>query len=235
MKNQIWIWNNDPSTSLNVTSCLENGSVVDTLDVTRNLGVSLDCACSAEKVYSPNLVVHKSWYLYTFDHWEGFWKVIHWNAAWWYKQQTLAQIVLQATLHTSFEICHPILLFGTILLLNLCDLPPYTPIWHYTFIRYTRVFNRFLHGESILEEWSQVWGIELHKLSWDQTDDSMKIWENVIESRLRGALCQVMYHRRFCFEGFSGVVPRGAKRPSLVTSIWKTAIMRFEFSSAMWN
>ena len=35
----------------------------------------------------------------------------------------------------------------------------------------------------------------------------MKIWESVIESRLRGALCQVMYHRRFCFEGFSGVVP----------------------------
>ena len=30
---------------------------------------------------SPNLVVHKSWYLYTFDHWEGFWKVIHWSAA----------------------------------------------------------------------------------------------------------------------------------------------------------
>ena len=88
---------------------------------------------------SPNLVVRKSWYLYTFDHWEGFWKVIHWNAACWYKQQTLAQIVLQATLHTIFEICHPILLFGTILLLNLCDLPPYTLIWHYTFIRHTRV------------------------------------------------------------------------------------------------
>ena len=88
---------------------------------------------------SPNLVVHKSWYLYTFDHWAGFWKVIHWNAACWYKQQTLAQIVLQATLHTIFEICHPILLFGTILLLNLCDLPPYTLIWHYTFIRHTRV------------------------------------------------------------------------------------------------
>ena len=26
-------------------------SVVDTLDVTRNLAVSLDCACPAEKVY----------------------------------------------------------------------------------------------------------------------------------------------------------------------------------------
>ena len=88
---------------------------------------------------SPNLVVHQSWYLYTLDHWEGFWKVIHWNAACWYKQQTLAQIVLQATLHTIFEICHPILLFGTILLLNLCDLPPYTLIWHHTFIRHTRV------------------------------------------------------------------------------------------------
>ena len=35
----------------NVTSCVESGSVVDTLDVTRNLDVSLDCACSAEKVY----------------------------------------------------------------------------------------------------------------------------------------------------------------------------------------
>ena len=29
---------------------------------------------------SPNLF-HQSWYLYTLDHWEGFWKVIHWNAA----------------------------------------------------------------------------------------------------------------------------------------------------------
>ena len=72
-------------------------------------------------------------------HWEGFWKVIHWNAACWYKQQALAQIVLQATLNTICEICHPILLFGTILLLNLCDLPPYTLIWHYMFIRHTRV------------------------------------------------------------------------------------------------
>ena len=88
---------------------------------------------------TTNLVVHQSWYLYTLDHWEGFWKVIHWNAACWYKQQTLAQIVLQATLHTFFEICHPILLFGTILLLNWCYLPPYTLIWHYTFIRHTRV------------------------------------------------------------------------------------------------
>ena len=52
MKNQILIRNNDPSTFLNVTSCVENGSVVDTLDVTRNLDVSLDdCTCSAEKVY----------------------------------------------------------------------------------------------------------------------------------------------------------------------------------------
>ena len=51
MKNQILIWNNDPSTSPNVTSCVENGSVVDMLDVTRNMDVSLDCACSAEKVY----------------------------------------------------------------------------------------------------------------------------------------------------------------------------------------
>ena len=28
----------------------------------------------------PNLVVNKSWY-YTIYHWEGFWNVIHWNAA----------------------------------------------------------------------------------------------------------------------------------------------------------
>ena len=55
MKNQILIQNNDPSTSPNVTSCVENGSVVDTLDVTHNLDVSLDCACSAEKVYSINI------------------------------------------------------------------------------------------------------------------------------------------------------------------------------------
>ena len=54
-------------------------------------------------------------------------------------QQALAQIALQATFHTICEICHPILLFGTILLLNLCDLPPYTLIWHYMFIRHTRV------------------------------------------------------------------------------------------------
>ena len=38
----------------------------------------------------------------------------------------------------SWQVC-PILLFGTILLLNLCDLPPYTLIWHYMFIRHTRV------------------------------------------------------------------------------------------------
>ena len=30
---------------------VESISMVDTLDVTRNLDVSLDCACSAEKVY----------------------------------------------------------------------------------------------------------------------------------------------------------------------------------------
>ena len=49
------------------------------------------------------------------------------------------RLFFQATLHTIFEICHPILLFGTILLLNWCDLPPYTIIWHYMFIRHTRV------------------------------------------------------------------------------------------------
>ena len=86
---------------------------------------------------SPNLVVNKSWYLY---HWDGFWKVIHWNDACSFKQQALAQIVLQATLHTICEICHPILLFGTILLLHLCA--PYSLIWHYTFIRHSRVSKK---------------------------------------------------------------------------------------------
>ena len=33
MTNQIWTWNNEPSTFLNVTSCVESISVVDTLDV----------------------------------------------------------------------------------------------------------------------------------------------------------------------------------------------------------
>ena len=31
--------------------CVENVTVVDTLDVTRNRAVSLDCACFAEIVY----------------------------------------------------------------------------------------------------------------------------------------------------------------------------------------
>ena len=31
--------------------CVENVTVVDTLDVTRNRDVSVDCACSAEIVY----------------------------------------------------------------------------------------------------------------------------------------------------------------------------------------
>ena len=31
--------------------CVENVIVVDTLDLTRNRAVSLDCACSAEIVY----------------------------------------------------------------------------------------------------------------------------------------------------------------------------------------
>ena len=51
MTNQILIGNNDPSNFPNETSCVENISVVDTLDLTRNRDVSLDCACSAEKVY----------------------------------------------------------------------------------------------------------------------------------------------------------------------------------------
>ena len=45
--------------------------------------------------------------------------MIYWIAACGYKQQALAQIVLQATLQTICEIYHPILLFGTILLLSL--------------------------------------------------------------------------------------------------------------------
>ena len=35
----------------NVTSCVESISVVDMLDVSHDLDVSLDCACSAEIVY----------------------------------------------------------------------------------------------------------------------------------------------------------------------------------------
>ena len=35
---------------------VESISVVDTLDVTRNRDVSLDCACSAEKVYCINIL-----------------------------------------------------------------------------------------------------------------------------------------------------------------------------------
>ena len=84
----------------------------------------------------PNLVVHKSWYLYNLS----LGRLLEGDPLeCCFKKQTLAQIVLQATLHTIFEICHPILLFGTILLFNLCDLPPYTLIWHYMFIRHTRV------------------------------------------------------------------------------------------------
>ena len=51
MTNQILIRNNDPSTFPNETSCVESISVVDTLDVTRDLDVFLDCACCADKVY----------------------------------------------------------------------------------------------------------------------------------------------------------------------------------------
>ena len=117
---------------------------------------------------TTNLVVHQSWYLYTLDHWEGFWKVIHWNAACWYKQQTLAQIVLQATLHTFFEICHPILLFGTILLLNWCYLPPYTLIWHYTFIRHTRVIGEW-HSSGL---WYSLESDGWYHIIWDLTFSS---------------------------------------------------------------
>ena len=39
--------------------------------------------------------------------------------------------------HTICAICHSILLFGAILLLNVCDFPPYTLIWHLTIIRHT--------------------------------------------------------------------------------------------------
>ena len=68
--------------------------------------------------------------------------MIQWNAAYTSSSQALSQIVLQATLHTICEICHPILLFGTILLLTFLRFAsPYTLIWHYTFIRHTRVHD----------------------------------------------------------------------------------------------
>ena len=51
MKNRILIWNNDAQRFLAKQQCVENVIVVDTLDVTRNRAVSLDCACSAEIVY----------------------------------------------------------------------------------------------------------------------------------------------------------------------------------------
>ena len=38
--------------------CVENVTVVDTLDVTRNRAVSLDCACSAEIVYYMAMEAH---------------------------------------------------------------------------------------------------------------------------------------------------------------------------------
>ena len=87
---------------------------------------------------SPDLVVNKSGYLYNLS----LGRLLEGDplkCCLYHKQQALAQIALQATFHTICEICHPILLFGTILLLNLCDLPPYTLIWHYMFIRHTRV------------------------------------------------------------------------------------------------
>ena len=92
---------------------------------------------------SPDLVVNKSWYLYNLSlgrllEGDPLKCCLLIQAA-----GSLAQIALQATLHTICEICHPILLFGTILLLNLCDLPPYTLIWHYMFIRHTRVLTYF--------------------------------------------------------------------------------------------
>ena len=53
MPNQIWIWNNDPSTLPYDVKRVESVFVVDTLDVTHwhNQDVSVDCACSAEMVY----------------------------------------------------------------------------------------------------------------------------------------------------------------------------------------
>ena len=81
---------------------------------------------------SPNLVVNKSWHLYNLSLGSTGMLLVD-------------QIVLQATLHTMCEIFHPILLFGSILLLNLCDLPHYTLILHYTFIRHTRVCEEFGH------------------------------------------------------------------------------------------
>ena len=86
---------------------------------------------------SPDLVVNKSWYLYNLS----LGRLLEGDPL---KCCLLIQAAgtgsyCAATLHTICEICHPILLFGTILLLNLCDLPPYTLIWHYMFIRHTRV------------------------------------------------------------------------------------------------
>ena len=60
MTNEILIWNNDQSKFPNETSCIESISVFDTLDVTRDLDVSLDCACSAEKVYLLSHMTIKS-------------------------------------------------------------------------------------------------------------------------------------------------------------------------------
>ena len=91
---------------------------------------------------SPDLVVNKSGYLYNLS----LGRLLEGDplkCCLYHKQQALAQIALQATFHTICEICHPILLFGTILLLNLCDLPPYTLIWHYMFIRHTRVYTAY--------------------------------------------------------------------------------------------
>ena len=90
---------------------------------------------------SPNVVVHKSWYLYSLSlgrllEGDPLECCLLIQAA-----DTGSDCASSHFVHTIFEICHPILLFGTILLLNLCDLPPYTLIWHYTFIRHTRVYG----------------------------------------------------------------------------------------------
>ena len=84
---------------------------------------------------SPNLVVNKSWYLYNLS----LGRLLEGYPLECCLYQHWPRLCFQATLHNICEICHPILLFGTILLLNLCDLPPYTIIWHYMFIRHTRV------------------------------------------------------------------------------------------------
>ena len=91
-----------------------------------------------QRYNSPNLVVNKSWYLYNLS----LGRLLEGDPL-------ECCLLIQAagtgsdcaSSHFAYNLgdVHPIHLFGTILLLNLCDLPPYTLIWHYTFIRHSRV------------------------------------------------------------------------------------------------